>query len=69
MNKSGIWMYAKIPHLCKNLDLYFKIAESETSDGAGRALCLWGRFAKIMAVRDSVEDLIGGVPEIRYQVG
>ena len=41
-------MYAKIPHLCKNLDLYFKIAESETSDGAGRALCLWGRFAKIM---------------------
>ena len=52
---------ANILHLCKNL-----IAESETSAGAGRALCL---FAKMMAVRDSVEDLIGGVPTIRYQMG
>ena len=52
-----IQRYANIPHLYKNLDLNFKIAESETSAGAGRALCL---FAKMMAVRDSVEDLIGG---------
>ena len=48
---------ANILHLCKNLDLNFEIAKSETSAGAGRALCL---FAKMMAVRDSVEDLVGG---------
>ena len=60
--------YANIPHLCKNLDLNFEIAKSETSGsaGAGRALCL---FAKMMAVHESVEDLIVGVPTIRYQMG
>ena len=43
-----------------------QLQDSETSAEAVCALCL---FAKMMAVRDSVEDLIVGVPTIRYQMG
>ena len=46
---------------------------SQLQDSLKRDQCLSGGvlyvfLQKIMAVRDSLEDLIGGVPAIRYQM-